>query len=365
MRILQVATLISPDGAYGGPVRVALNQSRALQQLGHSVTLAAGSSGFHSPPDKMDDIPLKLFPAQRIAPGLGFAGLTSSGLLRWLNQNVRKYDVVHVHLARDMVTMPAALLALRARRRLFVQTHGMIDPSNHPLARPLDKLLTRRILTAAEQIFYLTETEKAGLLMVRPNLANLKQLINGVPRTRERIQPEHTEVLFLARLQSRKRPAHFVHSAQDLSAKHPHVSWRLVGPDEGEGANITQLLTKRPCNICWEGPVSPERVLERLSQATIYCLPSKNEPFPMSVLEAMSLGVPVVITDTCGLAETISDTASGLVTNGSQLDLTQKLDQLLSDRASLIAAGRNALQTSRTQFDMSAVARVLESAYLD
>jgi hypothetical protein len=41
MRILQVVTLISPDGAYGGPARVALNPSAELIRRGHDVTLGA------------------------------------------------------------------------------------------------------------------------------------------------------------------------------------------------------------------------------------------------------------------------------------------------------------------------------------
>ena len=45
MRILQVATLFTPDGEYGGPVRVAMNQALALAAAGHEVTLAGAARG--------------------------------------------------------------------------------------------------------------------------------------------------------------------------------------------------------------------------------------------------------------------------------------------------------------------------------
>ena len=57
MRILHVVTLVSPDGEYGGPVRVATNLSKALRDLGHDVTIAAGTRGFESAPEQLDGTP--------------------------------------------------------------------------------------------------------------------------------------------------------------------------------------------------------------------------------------------------------------------------------------------------------------------
>ena len=45
MRVLQVVTLISPDGAYGGPTRVAFNQASALMESGVEVDVCAGTLG--------------------------------------------------------------------------------------------------------------------------------------------------------------------------------------------------------------------------------------------------------------------------------------------------------------------------------
>lgn len=72
MRILQVVSLLSPDGAFGGPARVAINQSAALIRKGHDVTLAAGTRGYPIPPTDIGGVPLRLFPARTLLPGLGF-----------------------------------------------------------------------------------------------------------------------------------------------------------------------------------------------------------------------------------------------------------------------------------------------------
>lgn len=57
------------------------------------------------------------------------SGITSAALLNTARRMMRGADLVHVHLMRDLVTLPAALLALATRTPLVVQTHGMIDPT--------------------------------------------------------------------------------------------------------------------------------------------------------------------------------------------------------------------------------------------
>ena len=75
MRILQVVTLLSPDGAYGGPARVALNQSAELIRRGHDVTVAAATRGYRVPPTELNGVPVRLFAARTLLPGTGFAGM--------------------------------------------------------------------------------------------------------------------------------------------------------------------------------------------------------------------------------------------------------------------------------------------------
>ena len=51
MKVLHVVTLVTPDGAFGGPTRVAVNLCSALRGQRHDAVIAAGVSGFNEPPD--------------------------------------------------------------------------------------------------------------------------------------------------------------------------------------------------------------------------------------------------------------------------------------------------------------------------
>lgn len=372
MKVLQVVTYISPDGAYGGPVRVAINQAKALTDLGHDVVVAAAAGGFDGPlPTDFDGFPVRLFPARRLVPKSGFAGLASPGLFSWLARAVHGADVIHVHLARDLVTLPAAALALLIRKPLIVQTHGMIDRTDNPLAVPLDRFLTRPVLRRARTVFHLTNRERQDLRDVAGEGLELAHLPNGVaiPEAQaieQRIGPQaNPEVLYLARLHSIKRPTLMVEAARALCKKHSQALFTLVGPDEGQAIKVQSATRKAELKdkVIWAGAIPPDQTLNRMRSASIYVLPSSAEVLPMAVLEAMSVGLPVVVTDGCGLAPMIEARSAGLVCGQSAEDFAEAIGTLLDDPDRRVAMGANARRAVTELHSVQRIAKSLGDTY--
>jgi glycosyltransferase involved in cell wall biosynthesis len=83
----------------------------------------------------------------------------------------------------------------------------------------------------------------------------------------------------------------------------------------------------------------------------------------MSVLEAMSLGLPVVVTDSCGLAPLIRETASGVVVGPDLPALVAGVQRLLADPALAATMGANGRRTAATTLGMDQVAAVLVQEY--
>lgn len=367
MRVLGVVTLVSPHGEYGGPLRVAVNQLRELASRRHDVLLAGTHRGYDgTPPTEIDGVPVRLFPARTFMPGVGFAGLTSVSLMRWLRASVDDFDIVHVHAARDMVTLPAARTAQRAGVRTVLQTHGMIDESRNPLAIPLDAAVTRPALRGADAVTYLTEPERRSLEVVARGGVSLSPLSNGVPvAPLDQRAREVVEVLYLARLTPRKNAMMFAQVAADLALQFPDVRFRLVGPDEGSGADVARVIASADLGdrLCWEGPLPPGKTLSRMRHAAIYVLPSVHEPYPMSVLEAMSVGLPVVVTTSCGLAGFVSAHDAGAVIEPSAADLRAAIAALLSDPDAAQRAGARGREAVIEKKSMAAIADRLETLY--
>lgn len=368
MRILHCATLISPDGAYGGPVRVACGQVRGLRAREHEALLAAAAQGFGGQaPQEFDGAPVRLFQAVNPIPALGFAATSAPAMLPWLLRRRGEFDVVHIHLARDLVTLPVAAACLVLRIPYVLQTHGMIDPSERLLARALDLLAVRRVLRGAAALLVLRDIEREQLEAVARAPLPITAVANGMPLPPPgpSLPDRARRVLFLARLQQRKRPLAFIEAARALNPAHPAVDFRLVGPDEGEGPAVRAAIAQQPLDgqLHWDGPVAPQDAQDALADCDIYVLPSHDEPFPMTVLEAMSLGRPVVISHDCGLADHVRRSGAGIVIGPGGPTLVQALEQLLDDaalRRSCGAAGRDLV---RTELSLEAVIDRLEPIY--
>jgi glycosyltransferase involved in cell wall biosynthesis len=120
----------------------------------------------------------------------------------------------------------------------------------------------------------------------------------------------------------------FVETAMHLLDDGMKATFSLVGADEGEASLVTDMIRKSKWqdHIHYEGAIPPEGVKERLRQASLMLLPSIDEPFPMSVLEAMAAGRPVVVTESCGLAPIVRKWECGYV--AALISSHQKRDQM-------------------------------------
>lgn len=365
MKILQVLTYLSPDGAYGGPARVALAQSDALARLGHEVTLitaAPDASVKHTRTD--DGVQLISFPARRF-PGLGFAGLTAPAMMRALPRTVRRHDVVHAHLSRDLVSLPAASAARRARIPYFVQTHGMVDPSDKLLAKPLDRLGTRPVLRDAAAVLALTDVEEGQLRAVAPD-SRIERVRNGIALGEPTPYADRSgPVLFLSRLHERKRPVAFVEAAARVAALDPVPDFVIAGPDEGQGGAVEAAIAASgyPERIRWVGPVDMSETDQLLRSARVFVLPSVNEVFPMALIEAFRAGTPAVVTDSLGIAQDIDRYGAAVITDASVPQLAAAIAQVLADPSVAEDLRSGAHTYLRSELDIDVVARDLANRY--
>ncbi|GAA3881295.1 glycosyltransferase [Streptomyces sedi] len=320
MRVLHAVTLHTPSHAFGGPTRVALGLCRGLAERGESATLLALGDEFPAGPlpRSVEGARVRLFRARHVLPRFEVSGITSPALLARAFGYVRSADVVHVHLMRDLVTLPVALLALRAGTPLVLQTHGMVDPTENRVARIVDGLGVRRVLRRADAVLHLTERERretAAVVAPAP-IAPAHRLVNGVPaRERAPAPAGPPRLLYLARVQEGKRPRDFVGAMPTVLARHPDARFTLAGPDTGALAETVALAEELGVRHALDvvGALDGPEVLAALRGASALVLPSTRDAFPLSVLEAMSVGTPVVVTATNGLAPDVAAAGAGRV----------------------------------------------------
>ncbi len=100
-----------------------------------------------------------------------------------------------------------------------------------------------------------------------------------------------------------------------------------------------------------------------LAASDIFVLPSHFEGLPMSIIEAMLCGLPVVATDIRGPREQVKDGVTGFLVPPAQVEpLADALGRLVADRCLRAACGASGLVRARTLFSEAAVLqRTLET----
>lgn len=126
--------------------------------------------------------------------------------------------------------------------------------------------------------------------------------------------PEKISFLLIARLIREKGVSEYVQAARIVKAKHPKVIFRLVGwIDEGpQGISNTDLVSwAKDGTVEYLGRLVDVR--PAIAAASVYVLPSYHEGTPRTVLEAMSMGRPVITTDAPGCKETVENGRNGFL----------------------------------------------------
>lgn len=369
MKILHAVTLHTPTNDFGGPMRVAVNLASGLRRAGDDAVMLTLGDGYGTDlPAAVEDVPAHVYRARHVIPAFEVSGITSGRLLARARELVRQADVVHVHLMRDLVTLPVAVAALTAGRPLVLQPHGMVDPTGRLPARVLDAVAGRRVLRRADAVLHLTGTEREGLDAVagRP-LTTHHRLVNGVPaQTRRPGLPDGPPlVLYAARMQTRKRPEDFVAAVPEILRRRPDARFAMAGTDSGalDGALALARSLGVADRIEQLGPLAHDEVLAWMRRAAVYVLPSRDEPFPLSVLEALSVGCPAVVTASNGLAGEVAAAGAGaVVPDASALPdaITALLDAEANDKA-----GQAGWELINSTFTIDAVVSRLRGIYAD
>lgn len=354
---------VSADGAYGGPVAVALDQAAALTDLGHTVTVAAGWDGLEPPAGPAR---LRLFRARKPLRS-SFVGLFAPGLLLWVARHAQEFDVVHVHVTRDLVTLPAAAIARRRGVPVVLQPHGQIRAGRSRAQGLVDRVLGARVLRGSAAVLALTPQEDRDLRDLGVPADRVHRLENAVPPAPEHARPadQGALVLYSSRLAERKRPRAFVAAAEIVSRDRPDARFEIWGADAGERAATLDDIERRGLTgrCVYRGATTVERSRARLADAAVLVLPSRAEPFPMALLEAFAAGLPAVITEETGLSRLARETGAAVVTDGSPARLAEGILRLLDDPDLWLRTARSARALADVRFSPDRIAGRLTDIY--
>lgn len=201
------------------------------------------------------------------------------------------YNIVHFHtgLGNSMwVQMPMFVWSIIWRKKRVIHIHvgnQIVEQGvNTPLAFACKH--ANHILTLGKcWIPYIPH---------RPNTP-VTHLYNPAPNKRK-ILPPKKYFLFAAYITANKGYAHLLKACKQVFEVYPE--WKLVICGVGEEKAVTQLITELNLsdNVELLGWIEGNQKKRIFQEAWSYCMTSQMEGFPMSVLEAIAYGVPVIST---------------------------------------------------------------------
>ncbi len=238
--------------------------------------------------------------------------------------------VMHLHGVWCRILLQAARVARDRHVPYVVVPHGMLDPWSMAQKRwkkMIGLWLGRKRLLEGAGFLHVLNRDEAELL--EPIAIRVPRVVlpNGmfsteVGRRAERgrfyarypVLDSKPYILFLNRLHYKKGLDYLAKIFSVVAEKNPDVRLVVVGPDYGAQNDFEQAVRKFDLveRVLIPGPMYGDAKLEALTDAACFCLPSRQEGFSMAIIEALSVGCPVVISENCHFPE-VRQSRSGFV----------------------------------------------------
>ncbi|MFQ5812671.1 MAG: glycosyltransferase [Anaerolineae bacterium] len=345
MRVLKVSFAYNPFLQMGGPPVKVQAIAERLVQRGHRVTVLTVNHGHPSHTEVREIGGVEVVYLGAI---VRYRTLTiNPGVASFCLRRLREFDVVHIYGLYDLLGPVVSFSCRRWGIPQVLEPLGMYRPIVRSLRKKrlyhvlfgchLKSYAARIIATSAQERQQLHED---GLphnkVILRRNGIDLIEFDVLPPRglfhRKWDIEPEEKLILFLGRLVSIKSPDILLRAFAMLPLMKARVV--LAGPDERDGYRQLVEQTAQQLNlrkrVLITGPLYGQDKLEALVDADVFVLPSQNESFGNAVAEAMACGVPVIVTERCGIASYVKDRA-GLVVPHDIVALRDALQRLLTD----------------------------------
>ena len=267
--------------------------------------------------------------------------------------SVRRGDVAHIHFASGASSrrkMLIARLASRRGARVILHAHGGGYRRYWARISSLERSYTLRTLQRAHGLIVLGAAWREFFAALGVPRENITVLPNPVALPKDvPARPERARVRFVyLGLVARHKGAFDLVEALARLPPPTGAAVELVVAGNGALAELRGLaerlgLGSRIEVLDWLAPEDRDRLL---AQADAFVLPSYGEGLPMSMLEAMAWGLPVICTPVGSIPEYVLHESNGLLVQpGAIGELSDAIARLVRDPAMRVRLGRSARAT--------------------
>ena len=376
MRVLRVSGGL--DARFGGPTLSTVLSSLAAQRAGIAVTLAfpVDARGARPAPDRLDElqqegVEIRVFELTPLFGARGRRWGASLPLAGWLVRHARAFDLVHVHGAWTLSTVAGLLAAKLQGRPAVLSPHESLTEfdlrKSGRLVRTAKRLLRSVLLASFDLVVFASELERDDsvgrgrrhriLVLAHPILPAGGEPHVSAPAGGElrlgylgRLDPKKNLDVLVDALALLPSTVSLVVAGDGPPAMRAWLLRRLAGPDL---ADRVQVL----------GFVSDGDKPAFFRSIDLLVAPSAYECFGMAAAEALSAGVPVMVSPQTGIAELVRSNECGFVVEPDPHGIAMAVLSLLEDGEELHRRAQRAGHAARSELSMELHGDRLRRAY--
>jgi glycosyltransferase involved in cell wall biosynthesis len=327
---MKIGMVTTQFAEVGGVENVVRNLAREMKQKGHDVHLITRQREQNT-----DQFPE--FHETHIIEGTeSYIDYLKKGR-QWFKENAEDFDVLHFHNWSPIIP------ARKIETPTILTYHGTtldVKIGNKQYHKaPFYWLLEQYALTIPDKVTSITEAH------LKPfHTTDYEIIRNGVntqkyrpadkdkkQKLRKKHQVKGKGILIVAQHQPNKGHKNLIKACTQLNQEHT-----LMIPSTGPLTNeLQQLADEENINAKFYGKVPEKELIELYQAADIFCLPSWNEGLPLSMLEALSTGLPILVSDVADNQKIVEESRSGMVIEAQNLqNLTEELSDMMSKNLS-------------------------------
>lgn len=383
MRILHLCASLNPTT--GGPANVLsrLSRTQATGASGHEISIVTTDT----PNDPaMEPI---LTPIQNAGIKIYTAGPVTGLARKGVNveESINKIiaegiDIIHCHGLWQHTMHYGAKAAQKAGIPYIFRPAGMLDPwslAQKKLKKQIFLFLRgKHDLNHAAALHFTTQTEKELVQplnlkpqsYVIPNGIDWEEEFANLPPTgnfkkQYNIPADAPLIIFLSRLHH-KKGLDLLLPAFAQAEIPANTKLALIGPGEPD---YIQSLHKEAKHLgindqlIFTGMLQGIKRIEALVDADLYTLPSYQENFGVSVIEAIAAATPVLISDQVNIHNEVSQAGAGIVVQTRIDSLAIGLTKMLQDTAKLKQMGEIGRKWVHKNFTWTSISQQINQMY--
>lgn len=267
------------------------------------------------------------------------------------------FHIIHVHMSERTSIIRKSIVMKYAKKKgskIVLHMHGAEFEMLYKDMKDSKKIFVRNTLELADKIIILGEYWKTfiGGLISDPSKICVVYNAVSVPKT-YKYNKSSKNILFLGAVSKRKGINILLEALKEKAAvleKSCHVN--IYGPNV-EGNIVEQIREKGLSNwVKYNGWLDKENKSKILSNASINILPSYNEGLPMTILEAMSYGIPSITTAVAAIPEAVNDKNGIVITPGDINALAMAIQNLFFDKEKRIRLSKQAYIDAINKFSV-------------